>query len=321
MFIFSLSKPKLTAAQLVKKMENEKGIKFQLITRTAAAKFLSERNNYLRIASYRKNYDKYKGKYCNLDFKYLIELSTLDMYFRNIIMKMTISIEHSLKVKLIRDIELDATEDGYSVVSSFLNLKNNRYVLNDIIRKSSSQYSGELIQHYLKYDFTFDSSGNEKYEFDCPAWVFVEIISFGTFIKFYDHYYQHKHNKPIKGSLLNSVRSLRNACAHNNCILHNLRPSSKTAPPSAIVSTITNISSIGKGQKMKKLSNQFILEFVTLLYVFDTVVSEDIKKYTFKELKQFSDNRLIRHIDYFKKQSLVETSISFLRKVIDFFAK
>lgn len=302
-------------------MEQEKGIKFQLMTRTEAVKFLSERNNYLRIASYRKNYQKHNGKYCDLDFKYLVELSTLDMHLRNLIMKMTISIEHCLKVKLIRDIEMDPREDGYSIVNSFFAIPKNRYIINDIVRKASSQYSGDLIQHYFNYSVEFGSDGKEIYKFDCPAWVLIEVISFGAFIKFYEHFYQNGRKPQIQVEMLNSVKSLRNACAHNNCIMHDLKSSNKTAPKGRIVNAVKKISTIGSGQRNKKLSNQFILEFVTLLYVYDSVVSEDVKKHTYKELRNFSEHRLIRHIDYFDTQPLVKTSIDFLHKVIDFYAQ
>lgn len=301
-------------------MENKKGIKFQLITRTQAVKFLSERNNYLRIASYRKNYPKYNDKYVGLDFKYLVELSTLDMHIRNLIMKMTTSIEHCLKVKLIRDIELDSAEDGYSIVNNFFLIPQNKRIINDIELKSQSQYCGELIQHYFKYTADFDSNGNRIYKYECPIWVLLEVISFGNFIKFYGFYYQN--NKPhISEKLLNSVKSLRNACAHNNCILHDLHPSPKTKPPHIIKMLVSQIPQIGSDMCNKKLQNRFLLEFVTLLYVFDQIVSEDVKKYTYKELRNFSTKRLIRHIDYFDKQNLIKTSIEFLFKIIDFFTK
>ena len=298
-------------------MENEKGIKFQLMTRTEAVKFLSERNNYLRIASYRKNYRTYNGKYCGLDFKHLVELSTIDMHLRNLIMRMAISIEHCLKVRLLNDITKSSQENGYSIVSEFLSLPENGFVINDILRKSSSQYSGDLIRHY----FNFDQSGVECSEFDCPVWVFLEVISFGVFIKFYKHYYDKNGNFPINAKLLNSVKSLRNACAHNNCIMHDLNPSKNTKPKAEINNIISQIPSIGNNQRNKKLSNQFILEFVTLLYVYNLLVSPDMKKHTYEDLKNFADHRLIRHIDYFNNQPLVKSSIEFLRKVIDFFAK
>ncbi len=311
------TKPKLTAVQLVKKMDKEKGIKFQLISRTQAVKFMSERNNYLRIASYRKNYQKYNGKYCNLDFKYLVELSTLDMYFRNLIMKMTINIEHCLKVRFVRDIELDSLQDGYSIVNEFLNDSRYLYIRGDLERKSHSQYSGELIKHYFKYY----CDDNGIYKYDMPVWVLTEIVSFGEFMKLYRFYYTEKAKVPIDPSLLESVRSLRNACAHNNCILHDLKPSDTTFVKSVISNTVKKITSIGQEQRRKKLSNRFIMEFVTLLYVYDKIISDEIKKPTYKELENFAAHRLIRNIDYFDNQQLIKTSIEFLVKVIDFFAK
>ena len=72
---------------------------------------LTNVNNYLRTASYRKNYQKYrngihKGKYIDLDFSYLQELSTTDMHFRFIVSKMCLDIEHDLKVKMLKDIKI-----------------------------------------------------------------------------------------------------------------------------------------------------------------------------------------------------------------------
>lgn len=98
-------KPKHSAQELVCKMRDEKGIVFSLISEKEAEHYLSDINNFLRIASYRKNYEKNqagknKGKYRNLDFAYLVDLSSVDMHLRYMILKMTIDIEHALKVRL-----------------------------------------------------------------------------------------------------------------------------------------------------------------------------------------------------------------------------
>ena len=71
-------KPKMSAADLVKKMRDEKGITFNLVSEVEAERHLSDINNYFRTASYRKNYQKYQpganqGKYIDLDFGYLCE--------------------------------------------------------------------------------------------------------------------------------------------------------------------------------------------------------------------------------------------------------
>lgn len=116
-------KPKQTAPQLIEKMKN-KGITFKYITEEKAAEYLVNKNNYLRTAAYRKNYQKYhngsnKGKYISLDFSFLQELSTIDMHFRFLITKMCLDIEHDLKVQMLKDIETDSTTDGYEIVNIF----------------------------------------------------------------------------------------------------------------------------------------------------------------------------------------------------------
>ena len=84
-------KPKLKANELVDKMRSN-GITFDIITQDQAESYLSEHSNYYRLASYRKNYDKFlhgsqMGKYMSLDFAYLAELSTIDMHLRYLVIK------------------------------------------------------------------------------------------------------------------------------------------------------------------------------------------------------------------------------------------
>ena len=46
-------KPKKTAEELVQMLHDEKGIQFHLISEEQAVECFSQRNNYLRTASYR----------------------------------------------------------------------------------------------------------------------------------------------------------------------------------------------------------------------------------------------------------------------------
>lgn len=57
----------------------------------------------------------------------------------------------------------------------------------------------------------------KRIDFDCPAWVSMEVLSFGDFIRFYEYYYGKKNSIPVCISMINLVKSLRNGCAHNNC--------------------------------------------------------------------------------------------------------
>lgn len=65
------SKPKMTSTDLISKLKNEKGVEFNIKSEKETIDYISKVNNYLRTASYRKNYRKnHQGKYINLDFAY-----------------------------------------------------------------------------------------------------------------------------------------------------------------------------------------------------------------------------------------------------------
>ena len=84
--MYKESKPMLTPSELIGHLEL-KGVKFELINKENAQKYLEENNNYFKLVSYRKNFTKYEngkniGKYINLDFKMLVDLSIIDMRIR-----------------------------------------------------------------------------------------------------------------------------------------------------------------------------------------------------------------------------------------------
>jgi hypothetical protein len=178
-------------------MKKEKGITFLYITEKEACRYLFSVNNYLRTASYRKNYQKYqkgtnKGKYISLDFAYLVELSTIDMHFRRIISRMCIDIEHDLKVRLLQEIELSPSSNGYTMVGDFL--QSNPYILSTLAAKSNSSFTCDLIQKYFTIQKVKDSVSGRMINritvyTDCPVWVFFELITLGDLVRFYSFYY------------------------------------------------------------------------------------------------------------------------------------
>ena len=73
----------LSIDQLIEHMKN-KGINFNEVSEVDAKEFLQKNNYYMKLAAYRANYEKCltgkrEGKYKNLDFGYLKELSVIDM--------------------------------------------------------------------------------------------------------------------------------------------------------------------------------------------------------------------------------------------------
>ena len=135
-----MKKPMLSVDELIQHMK-EKGILFKEMDENDAKQYLHKNNNYFKLTSYRKNYTKYttgthKDKYEHLDFAYLVELARIDVQLRHTILSMCLDIEHFLKVMLIRAIEQDATEDGYSIVLEYI-FDSNNTIFSDRADKAS----------------------------------------------------------------------------------------------------------------------------------------------------------------------------------------
>lgn len=317
---YRVEKPKKGMNQLVSEMKESRGIKFNFFNENDAVDYLTNVNNYLRTAAYRKNYLKYNkgthsGKYINLDFAYLVELSIIDMHYRFLVQKMCSDIEHSICVKLISDIEKDLECNGYDIVKQFLD--GNQKELKKIVATVNSPHTGDLLKKY----FTVKLNDNNKHEIEnyeeCPVWVLMELLSFGSIINFYLYYYESRDKPHIKRSLLNLVRSLRNAAAHNNCIIYDLNKST-SFPPSDISQYVSKIDTISKDGRKKSLKSRVILEFVTLMYIYDKCVHGKVKKHRFREIDELINKRMRLKKDYFRTNELLCSAYNFVKQVTNF---
>ncbi len=302
------TRPKLTIEDQVRHMRDVKGIKFEIVSMEQATRFLSSNNYYFKIKAFAKNFSKCPkgdnaGKYYDLDFAYLQELSTLDMYLRNIILEITLSIEHFLKVRLLKDISEDEQEDGYQIVQDFLAWQPEVY--DKINKKAKDSYCEDLI---------------EKYQIHFPVWAFVEVLSFGDLINFCDCYYKNHSPRNVKVGDLRIVKFLRNACAHNNCLINNLadnsgRHFSQNRTANAFVATIPSISD---KVRSKKMGNRTVHDFVVMLCCFNSIVTSDgVKTHTINKLKKLFDERFTHHREYFSGNALLCSNYDFIKKVID----
>lgn len=319
-------KPKKNAMELVLKLKDEKGVTFDKISINEAAKYFTNKNNYLRTAAYRKNYSKHRdgeneGKYIHLDFTYLMELSTIDMYLRQILLKMCIDIEHALKVALLTDIENNDAENGYDIVNEFLD-KNPNIEIN-IAYKSKAIFTDDLIANYFEtatvYDPAIDREKTIIIKRSCPIWVLLEIISFGDTLKLYDFYrdkYPESDIIELERSILNPVKSLRNACAHNNCLLNSLNHKSARAP-AKITQYITSFKNVKKEERRNKLACRPMFEIVCMLYVYNKVVSKQVREHGMNDLRFFVNARMLKNINYFYENQVIYTTFVFFSKLID----
>ena len=253
-------KPLLSSNEIIQHLE-EKGITFNELSKTDALEYLQKNNYYMKLGSYRFNYQKRSsgkdvGKYINLDFGYLKELAIIDMLLRYEIVEMCLSIEHFLKVKLLQEIENNDKEDGFLLVQRFIAKDNSLSSLKKIHAHNSSAYCKDLINKYYPY---------------FPSWVFVELISFGELAYLCEFYNSTYGVEICNKSIMNSVRDIRNASAHSNCLINHLFVGDNSPDPN-VVRMVRNISSFKKTSVEKKMKNKCIYDFCCLLLAYANII-------------------------------------------------
>ena len=300
----------------------EKGIHFNIISEEEALHYLKYNTYLFKLSSYRKNYpkDMTGSKYLHLDFATLVDLAVIDMYLRSLVLKLSLNIEHFAKVNLMRKITTDSEEDGYSIVEDYFNTLSDRessYIKMELERNAKSPYCKQAYQ---------------KYKQRLPVWVFIEIISFGSFLSFYKFCAERfrsragAHDKKLRKMcndmtndfyLMLSVKRIRNAAAHNNCIINDLRTQpSKKAVSFELVRALRNDLGFGQESIQKKISNIRIAQILTCLYMHKKLVSSPtINSHLSEELHNFV-SRLFAKSKY-DNNLLIKSTFDVLSAVVD----
>lgn len=294
-------KNKLTIPKQVQHMK-DKGITFNLrISEQDAESFITNNTYYFKIKSYCKNYNKNKlNKYVNLDFEYLKELSILDMHLRKMILHLCLNIEHTLRIIINEHISNNSNEDGYKIVQNFMA---HQVKVGHPINLKSSLYTHDLY---------------EKHNPNFASWNFMELLCFGDLINFYSYYFN-LYDTKLKDltKTLFAVQRIRNASAHNNCLLINLTKSQ--IGPSYKTKAYLRDKGLSKAEVNNKLSIAILNDFATLLFCFKKLVkSSGVIKATFEEL-DILIKRFNHHIDYFDKNQKLQENLKFFEKLVDFF--
>ena len=65
------------------------------------------------------------------------------------------------------------------------------------------------------------------------------------------------------------------------------------------------------------MSNRVVMEFVSMLYVYNLVVSKKVKFHRIHEFKIFWNGRMIEKKNFFKTNELLTGTYDFIKKVIE----
>ena len=304
-------KPKLSLDGQIEHLK-EKGVLFNIMDEAEARDYLGQHNNYFKLTAYRKNYDKHpagenKDKYINLEFAYLVDIAVIDMQLRYRIVHMALDLEHHTKLQLLRKMD-EYNEDGYQVVQDYidsLDEKQRKIFDSEINRNKGNIYCGDIIA---------------KYEGAFPVWAFIEIVPFGRLVAFYGFCADRFSDKSMKDTFyrLLTCKEIRNASAHSNCILNNLK--AKTAAHSTnaeVTSELMKIKGMNTNFRKNRMSNARIQQVVTLLYTHkDMVESEGIKRSESEDLKKIME-RVDKNYDYYNTNPMIKGTFDFLKLVVD----
>ena len=219
---------------------------------------------------------------------------------------MTIDLEHYLKVKLVNDCQNNPVDDGYEVVEKFLesHLK---------VKDSIAQFN--RVTGYGENSF-------DKYLAAPAVWNFVEMVSFADFISFYAYYYDFMRMECEYIKHFESVRRLRNACAHNSCLLVSFQPvqTFKTDFETNFELLGGNLG-ISNGTISNCMKVPLLNDFAVMLSVYTKLISSPpIKEKTFEEIKEFFDNRMVYRKHYFEDKTDIKNAYQFARKVLDYYS-
>lgn len=199
-----MRRPSITVDEQISLMKNH-GIRFECCDEANARDFLENRTYFFKLKAFENNFTKSDGRYLNLDFDYLKDLSIIDYHLRELLNFLSLNIEHSIKTRFNKLIMNDLTEDGYSIVA--LLDPEGKYQFSDFgpdSKYKKSVYTEGLIRKYCP---------------DPAIWHLWETFSFYELVNAYEAYLKNRHIDDKACNLLNSVRFLRNASSHSNCLL------------------------------------------------------------------------------------------------------
>ena len=300
---------KLTVPEIISYCKETLGITFNLKSEEEAAVFLAKHNYFFRLKQYADFGEKTKsGKFINVDFGQMVELSTVDMFLRKLILKMTLDFEHYLKVKIINDSQENPADDGYAVVESFLETHNRVRHLIENLNNSLNFYNRQVF---------------EKYKETPSVWSIVEMLGFSDFIDFYAHYYQYFHLKCEYTPHFDSVRRLRNAAAHNTCMISNLKPQNWFKSDIEINFELLGAKlDVGNGVISSCLKVPVLNDFAVMLSNYVKLISSPkIKEKTLEEIQDFFNGRMILNKDYFENVNEIKNAYHFAKDVLDYYCK
>lgn len=284
-----------------------KGIKFEKCSKEEAELILRESNYYYKLTVYKRNFRRDANrKFYNLDFSYLVDIARMDMRLRYLLLGACLDIEHALKTYTLAKITDNEELDGYDIVRRFFHSTSN--TANPVTEESIMKRARNNM-HYQHKLFTTHMVAP-------PIWVIMEVISFGDFLRLFEFYFE-KYPDPnlninsVMG-VLNGVRKIRNAAAHNNAIIFNL---SESAIENASLPLKNYASEIRVGKLFYQCNK--IHDILCVFYAHKVFVKGKNSKDLFVEDLENFIVGFEQRLEYVKNDNDIKYLLEIMTKVVD----
>lgn len=157
-----------------------------------------------------------------------------------------------------------------------------------------------------------------------PIWEFLEVITFGELVNFYEFFSkEYKLAEESKNVfILREIVKLRNAVAHNYCVLCELDKKDNQYSPDYKVVNYLNFCGIKKEMRTNKLKNSRIRQITYTLYMFNKIVtSNGVKENVTNDIKDLFYGRINYHSEYYTNNELLKSIYEYFDKIIKCYYK
>lgn len=258
-------------------------------------KILEKRNSLFKLKTFSNGYHKdCDDKYIDLDFKTLHRFNVLDTSFRALVLELSLMCEHLLKVKINYLCSTNPKDNGYDVVQEYFHEKDFPSEIVRYKRKNKNYYMANFMKRYA-----------DKTE-EMAVWNLLEILTFSETIDFYNFYLDYFDRKTLRIFELKPVKNLRNAAAHNNCILHLLGEDMYKLSDKEYSKNIEKF--LDKHSLSNDMGRMFLIhDFLCLIYLVNKIcpkgqLKEYAKKHTYDFFVKFEKKEWFKYPNSIKER-------------------
>lgn len=276
----------------IARLKKQYAIEFKLTDEASAVNFLANNTYAHKLNRYVNSFEmyvngKYAGQCVHVDFMHLLDLSTIDMRLRKVILSMTLDLEHSLKASLMNHVSENEAFDEQAFITE----------LEGYYRHGFAPFTEEASSSY------YSRSEGAHFAEHRDLGSLLEILSFGDFATLFRLYATNypEISTPEELAFLQSAKSLRNAAAHNAALLSHLNP--QVAQPVQVDYRLLQfINDLDLNNRMtnRVRENQLLLDLSALMVLTSIYCSQAVLKIRREELLDIFDSRFKYRLDSYE---------------------